>query len=57
MSRPTARGPEADQGRAPAAALGRRVGERGDARVPREDGADDLALDADAAAVDQPHLG
>src|SRR3972149_624434 len=56
MSRPAARGRGAAQGRPPAAALGRRGGERGDAGVPREDGADDLALDADAAAVDQPHL-
>jgi len=42
--------------RTPATALGGRVSERFDQRMAGEDAADDLTLDADAAAVDQPHF-
>lgn len=47
---------EADERRAAAPALGRSVGEGRDERVLREERLDDGTLDADAAAVDQPHF-
>ena len=47
---------QADDRRAGAAALGRRVGVSGDERVAGEDSLDELSLHADPAAVDQAHL-
>ena len=48
---------EADDRGAGTPALGRRIGEAGDERMAGEDRLHDLALDADATAMDQPHFG
>ena len=47
---------QADNRGAGTPALGRRIGEAGDERMAGEDRLHDLPLDADAAAMDQPHL-
>src|SRR5207302_304082 len=48
--------PQADDRRAGASALGRRVGVAGDERMPGEHSLHDLPLDADPSTVDQAHL-